>query len=237
MALPKVNEVLKFSLKIPSTGQTVKYRPYLVKEEKVLLQAFESKDMTACLQAMADTIEACLDDRDGINVSKLPTFDLEYMFIQIRGKSVGETSDIIIKCKSCEQTNPYSVDLDRIEVSESPPSNIVDITDSIKVELSFPSYQMIMDRETEDESHSVDHALDILSRSIIAVHTEEERIDIKSQPKEEVLDFINSMTASQVKKMSEYLEKMPSLSYTAKFNCSKCETENELILEGLSDFF
>jgi hypothetical protein len=237
MALPRVNEVLKFSLTIPSTGKIVKYRPYLVKEEKVLLQAFESQDLKACLQAMCDTIEACIDDEKDIEVSKLPTFDLEYMFIQIRGKSVGETSDIRITCKECGEKNEHSIDLNDITVKqEEVSSGIIDITDSIKVEVGYPNYEMIMNRGV-GEDNSVDNALEILADTIKAVHTPDERIDVREQPRGEVVDFLNSMTASQLKILSGYIENMPKLKHDVKFNCKKCGVENEVTLEGLTDFF
>ena len=110
MALPKVNEVLNFTMTVPSTGKTVKYRPYLVKEEKVLLQAFESKDVQACLRAISDTIDACLDPREDIKVAKLATFDIEYMFTQIRSKSVGETwKGYLEDRRPASNANPYCI--------------------------------------------------------------------------------------------------------------------------------
>ena len=237
MALPRVNEVLKFTLTIPSTGQKVKYRPYLVKEEKVLLQAFESQDVKACLQAMSDTIEACLDDKKKIEVSKLPTFDLEYMFIQIRGKSVGESSDILVSCKECGEQNEYCIDLNDIKVQgDKKTSNVIDITDSIKVEVGYPSYEMMMNREDEDGT-TVDNALEILADTIEAVHTSEERITVREQPREELMEFLNSMTASQLKSLSEYIETMPKLKHDVNFKCKKCGTENSITLQGLTDFF
>ena len=238
MALPRVNEVLKFSLTIPSTGQVVKYRPYLVKEEKVLLQAFESQDMKASLQAMCDTIEACLDD--DVNVSQLPTFDLEYMFIKMRGKSVGESSDILIRCKSeeCAHQNQFTIDLEDVDVGKDLPDNMIDITETIIVEMQYPSYSMMMEQGIETlESETVDTVFDILCGCIAAVHTSDERIDCREQTKEEVVEFLNSMTATQLKKLSDFLQQMPSVQYQANFACQKCGETNELLLKGLSDFF
>lgn len=116
MALPRINETLNFTMTIPSSGEKVKYRPYLVKEEKVLLQAFESKDSKTCLEAMVDTIAACLDERAGVDVAKLATFDVEYMFTQLRAKSVGEISTILLGCSSCEERNEYDVNLETLEI-------------------------------------------------------------------------------------------------------------------------
>ena len=111
MALPKINEHLNFTMTIPSLGKAVKFRQYLVQEEKILLQAFESKDTETCLRAMTDTLEATIDPREKINVSALATFDVEYMFTQVSAKSVGETSTILINCKKCDEQNEYQIDL------------------------------------------------------------------------------------------------------------------------------
>lgn len=238
MALPKVNETLNFTMKIPSTGQSVKFRPYLVKEEKVLLQAFESRDTVACLRAMSDTIEACLDEREKIEVAKLATFDIEYMFTQIRAKSVGEQSTILIACKDCEERNEYSVDLEKLEVTVASAQNIVEVTDGIKVEMRYPTYETMINGDiTEADSGDMDAAMRVLAGSILAVHTGDQRIDAHEHTVEELVDFLQSMTAGQLKKVSEFLEEMPKLQHEAAFACQKCSTVNELTLSGLSDFF
>ena len=102
MALPRINETLNFSMTVPSTGKKVKYRPYLVKEEKVLLQAFESGDTKTCLEAMVDTLDACIDPKSKLDIGSLATFDVEYLFIKVRSKSVGESSTVMVNCKECK---------------------------------------------------------------------------------------------------------------------------------------
>jgi hypothetical protein len=236
MALPKVNEVLKFNLTIPSTGQNVRYRPYLVKEEKVLLQAFESKDEVACINAMCDTLESCIDPADNIVVSQLATFDLEYMFLKVRSKSVGETSDILISCKDCNKQNDYAVDLELVDIQVNDNDYIVEITDAIKVEMKYPSYSAVISGDGID-TNSVDGALDLIAGCISAVHTEEERLDCNNIDKSEVLEFLGSMTASQLKGISSFVENMPALQHDIAFKCSKCGSDNELTLKGLTDFF
>ena len=239
MALPRVNEVLQFTLTIPSTGKKVKYRPYLVKEEKVLLQAFESQDMKACLQAMCDTIEACLDSKSKVRVSELPTFDLEYIFIQMRGKSVGETSDIVITCpqEGCGHKNPYSVDLDKIFLSKES-EKMVPITDSISVEMRYPSYALMMDQDLDNiAEQDVDGVFQMMTACIAAVHTSDERINCSEQSKEEMEEFLNSMTSVQLQGVADFLQGMPSINYDAKFECAGCGEKNTVNLKGLSDFF
>lgn len=237
MALPRINETLNFTMTIPSTGKLVKFRPYLVKEEKVLLQAFESKDPKTCLEAMCDTVSSCLDQSENITVSQLATFDIEYMFTQLRSKSVGEISNIYIRCKECQETNPYSINLEELQVPVEKNTNILSITDSISVEMTYPTYQSMIDGDVENADKDVTVAFELIASSIAAVITNDERIDCADLDKKEVTEFLNSMTASQLKLITDFLQGMPALKHNAEFNCIKCGTENELELKGLSDFF
>tara|TARA_B110000858_G_scaffold178428_1_gene214205 strand:+ start:1490 stop:2209 length:720 start_codon:yes stop_codon:yes gene_type:complete len=239
MALPKINETLRFNMTIPSTGQRIKYRPYLVKEEKLLLQAFESKDMQMCLSVMSDTLGACLDEKANVVVEKLATFDIEYMFTQIRAKSVGETSDIIISCAfaECGEPNEYVVDLESLNVSTPKGTNVVVITPDISVEMKYPTYEtMIIEGASEKENKS-ESAMELLAGCISAVLTQEERIDTKTESKEDMEEFVGNMTAHQLKGMTDFLENMPALKHDVKFDCKKCGKENSVVLKGLSDFF
>ena len=236
MALPKLNETLNFTMTVPSTGKKVKYRPYLVKEEKVLLQAFESGDTRTCLEAMADTIGACVDPKSNLVVESLSTFDVEYMFIKVRSKSVGETSHIQIKCSECGEGNPVAVDLDAIEVEVGASDNVINITDNIAVEMRYPTYGTLIEQGS-DVKEDMDTALRLISMSISAVLTDEERIDCEKQSQEEVVDFLTSMTATQLKSLSDFMENMPALKHEVEFECKNCQHENKVELKGLSDFF
>ena len=238
MALPKVNETLNFTMKIPSTGKRVKYRPYLVKEEKVLLQAFESGDIKTCLEAMVDTLDACIDPKQKVDVGDLATFDIEYMFTQVRAKSVGETSTILIKCKDCEEQHPYMIELDDLEVEMEKNENIIQVNDDISVEMKYPTYRGFIDQDlgdiTEDNS---DAMFQVLATSVAAILTAEDRIDATQEDPKDVVDFLESMTAGQLKKVTAFLEELPSMRHLAKFNCKNCGADNELELKGLADFF
>ena len=244
MALPRVNETLNFSMTIPSSGQKVKYRPYLVKEEKILLQAFESEDVVTCLQAMCDTISACLDEKENVDVMELATFDIEYMFTQLRAKSVGESSEISVKCKNteCNVANKVFVDLESLSVDVSSVDKIVRINDQFSVELQYPTYRsMLANEEAKSPSNTQDQnmndVLEMIAGAIVAIMTEDERIDCRDQSPKEVMAFLDSMTASQLQNLSAFFEDMPSLKHTIEFDCKECETHNELELKGLSDFF
>lgn len=243
MALPKLNQTLNFKMKIPSTGKTVKFRPYLVKEEKVLLQAYESGDTITALESMVDTIAACVDPKEKLDVAALTTFDVEYMFLQVRSKSVGETSTIILRCENCEHENPVKFTIDGIEVDMKDRDNIIELNDDISVEMKYPSYQALMkddmlaNAESDDDQVNAETAFAMIAGSIAAVLTEEERIDLEDQSKEEVEEFINSMTAGQLQKVAEFLENIPALEHDIKYKCTECSTENEIKLKGLADFF
>ena len=238
MALPKINETLNFSMKIPSTGKMIKYRPYLVKEEKVLLQAFESGDTKTCLEAMVDTLNACIDNKNKVSVEDLATFDVEYMFTQVRSKSVGENSNILVKCSKCGEDNAHIVNLEELVIDVSKQDSVIDVTDTISVKMKYPTYGSILegdvDKLTESDTQT---ALDMIASSIESVMTEEEVIDCSTQEKSEMLDFVSSMTAGQLQNISKFLEDMPSLTHDIVFDCEHCGEKNETQLKGLSDFF
>lgn len=244
MGLPRVNDTLNFSMTIPSSGQKVKYRPYLVKEEKILLQAFESEDTVTCLQAMCDTISACLDEKENVDVMELATFDIEYMFTQLRSKSVGESSEISVKCKNtdCNAANKVSINMESLSVDVTAVDKIVTINDQFSVELQYPTYKSMLKGEegksaSKTQDQNINDVLELISGSIVAIMTDDERIDCRSQPPKEVMAFLESMTASQLQNVSEFFENMPALKHTIEFDCKECKTHNELELKGLSDFF
>ena len=173
MALPKLNETLNMTMVIPSTKKRVKFRPYLVKEEKILLQAFESQNLQLILDTMCDTIESCLDPKENVQVSDLATFDVEYMFTQIRSASVGEHSTILSKCKNCETENPIKVDLSSLEVEVNDVDNVIDITDDISVEMKYPTYHGIANPNSEiTDENDPETIMNIVASSISAVLTE-----------------------------------------------------------------
>ena len=237
MALPRINETLNFTMTIPSTGNKVKYRPYLVKEEKVLLQAFESGDTKTCLEAMADTLSACIDPKENVDVSSLATFDVEYMFVKVRSQSVGETSRVQIKCAECQTANTVVIPLDEVEIDVKKEDAVIPITDNISVEMRYPTYKTLMDNDLSADTENMDTAMSVLASSISAVLTDEERIDAAEQTTSEMVEFLSSMTTSQLQSLSDFLEKMPALRHDIEFTCEECQHENKLELKGLSDFF
>ena len=234
MALPKLNDNPKYELVIPSTNQKVRYRPYLVKEEKVMLMAMESQDKQAMMNSIVDTIVACVDD--DIDRKKLAMFDVEYMFLQMRSKSVGETSKIGIKCSSCGHDNEIIVDVSSVTVDVPKLESIIQLTSQISIEMKWPSYEDIV-KIGATESSATSNLFTMIIKSIHAVITEEERILAKDVTDKEIEDFIDSMTKEQFAALGEYVSQMPRVSKDVDFDCASCATHNKVKLEGMTDFF
>ena len=232
MALPKLNSAPSYSTKVPSTGETVTYRPYLVKEEKVLMIAFETGDQKAALGAIVDTLQACVTE--DINMKELSTFDIEFLFTQVRSKSVGEVATILIPCSGCGHKNENDIVLSEIHVDIPEVSNIIELTPSISVEMKYPTYATVIGMDLE--GNDTELGFEMLGQSIAAILTEDERIDTRDVSKKELMDFIEQMTTDQFKKVSEFLQDMPSLNKDVEFECEKCNHPNSTTLKGISDF-
>ena len=238
MALPQLkNDVPKYEMTVPSTGEVVKYRPFLVKEQKVLLVAFESKDSKQILNSMLDSISSCVPN---IKLDSLATFDVDYMFTQVRSKSVGETSTILHACQNCNEENEVKVRLDQIKVNI--PENWkktteIEISKDITVELKFPTYKDISYLNIDDNASDAELLMDTVAACMKAVKTEDEYILVKDEPKDEVEKFINSLTYQQLEKITNFASNAPKLSHTQNYECKKCKTENKIELSGLQDFF
>jgi|SRR6056300_249008 len=237
MALPKLNETNWYEVEVPSTKQLVKYRPFLVKEQKQLLIAAETEDQRVIVNSILDTINVCI--QEDFEVRTLTSFDTDYLFSRIRGKSVGETSEIIIKCESCEHSNEVKVNIMDSTIKGEMKEGTIQLTPEISVEMVYPSYMDLFKRDLFDEEGNPRgaHAVDMIASCIKAVITEEERIDLKNESKEEIDGFIDSLNSEQFERISGFIQNMPKLVYDAEFVCENCEKENKLTLEGIGNFF
>ena len=234
MALPKLNDVPKYELTIPSTDKKVYFRPFLVKEQKVLMMALETQDDKQILKSITDTIEACLED--DINVNTLATFDVEYMFTQIRAKSVGETTDIMISCKNCETNNKINIKLDEIKIEVNKEDQTIELNDTFTVKMRYPKYASMLNQESADTS--VTKILyDLVMTCLDELRTEEEIIKFDDEPEREVQSFIESLTTDQFDKLLAFVNGLPSLKHDVGFKCTHCKEDNQLTLQGLADFF
>lgn len=236
MALPKLTVTPSYELVVPSTKETVRFRPFLVKEQKVLLIASESQDRKQIIRAMLDTIENCIEEE--IDVSKLTTFDVDYMFMQMRAKSVGEKIKVNPICSNCEATNEVDINLEDVKIEVEESEKIVQITDAISVKLSYPTYFRFMkDNILENIESQSEVLMEIIVSCIDAVITEEEYINARDESREELVQFVDSMTADQFEEISGFVQNIPVLKHKVEYNCVSCNTHNEINLEGLEDFF
>ena len=234
MVLPKLNTSPKYEMVIPSSKQTVRYRPYLVKEEKVLLMAFESNDSSQAMNAIIDTILVCIDEN--IKRETLTTFDVEYMFTQIRSKSVGETSKVNVKCEKCETLNAVTINLAEVEL-DTPESvnNEIELTPEVSIELSYPSADSLIN--IDKEATQAEKILATIVASIDVIKTEEERVSTKDVTKKEVEEFVDGMTGEQFSNLAEYVKDIPTLKENVEFVCENCGHNNSRELVGFTDFF
>lgn len=233
MALPKLNGNPKYEMTIPSMQKTVRFRPYLVKEEKVLLMAFESQDTTQAMKAIIDTIEVCVDDK--IDTKSLTTFDVEYMFTKLRSKSVGERSRLNMKCSNCETPNEFEVNLEELEIVIDKSSEKIELQEGVYVEMGYPSADVLMNME--EGITQTEQVIELIVYSIKSIMTEDENIIASDVPKQDLRDFIDSMTGEQFKKVSEFVSTIPTLKKDIEFDCKECGTHNEHTLQGFTDFF
>lgn len=233
MALPKLNATPKYELTLPSSGQPVKFRPFVVKEEKALMIAMESGKFENILHTLNDVIDSCVDLP--VKSNSLPSFDVEYMFIQIRSKSVGETTTIGLKCDKCEHTNEVSVNLEEIQVTIPEVDKNPEIQPGIQLELDWPSFSDIVATVNNDKSQA-EVSLDIIKRCIKAVKTEEERISMTDVTDKEVTDFLESMDSKQFDMLKTFIEKFPKVEHTFEYDCSSCGEHNQTKVEGATNF-
>jgi hypothetical protein len=236
MALPRLNDVPEYELTVPSTGHSVGFRPFLVKEQKVLMIAYESKDVKQILKAVLNTIQSCVKN---IDVGKLATFDVDYIFTQIRSKSVGETNDVIMKCTTCSHENQLTINLNEINIDVEKKDKIIKLNDTYTLKMKYPTYtDIINDRVLLNDTRTqTEQLIATLRNCMEAIQTEEENIVLKDETVEEIDDFISSLNDEQYGKIADFVSNVPTMRYEKKFNCKSCEKENTLVVEGLQDFF
>ena len=238
MALPKLsNDRPVYEMVIPSTKETVKYRPFLVKEQKSMLVAFESQDPKQILDTMLVSIESCVP---GVKVDKLATFDVDYMFTQLRSKSVGETSTVLYACSECNEQNEVKINLQEVQMDNKEiRESLIEINEDISVQMKYPTYNdMIASNIFSSEKVSATNMLmDSIKSCMHAVQTKDENILLAHESKEEIDTFINSLTNEQLEKMTAFVENLPTLIHDVDFECIKCKHLNKITLRGLQDFF
>ena len=234
MALPKLNDTPKYSVDIPSMNKTVKFRPFLVKEEKVLLLAMESDEEDQVLGAILDTIESCI--MDDINVMQLTTYDIEYLFTKIRGKSVGETTRVKLKCEAFETENEVVIPLDDIKVVGDDVDPIIELQPGMQLEMRHPAYYELKNDEHIQSGETAAATFAMIRHWLKAIKTEDNVISLKDESVQEVDEFIESMNTEQFEKVREFVETIPAMKHDVEFDCS-CGHHNKIELKGMQSFF
>jgi len=238
MPLPKISTPT-YELELPSTDQTIKYRPFLVKEEKLLVIALESEDTKQITTAIKTVIKNCIHTKD-IKVETLPTFDIEYLFLNIRGKSVGEKVDVNIVCPDDNETNvSVSIDLDEIRIQKNEGhTNKIKVDDKIMMEMKYPSLEQFIKNNFDFNSeNAMEQSFDLIASCIDKIYTEDDVWIAADVTKKEITEFLDSMNSSQFKEIEKFFETMPKLSHKIKVTNPKTEVESEVTLEGLASFF
>ncbi len=236
MALPKINSSPKYEMTIPSTGDEVRFRPFLIKEEKTMLIAAESGDTKTVLNSLLDTLKSCVDAE--INETKLTTFDIEYMFLQLRAKSVGETTKVGIKCENCGHTNELSVNLSEIQINKPDNlNNIIKLTDDISVELGYPSYSDLVNSGIESTGMSnAENLFKLINYCFKTVITKDEKFNLKDHSSEEITEFIDSLDTAQFSEIKKFIDKIPRIKQDFEIPCTECGHVTKSSLEGMANF-
>ena len=234
MPLPKI-ATPTYELELPSTGKTVQYRPFLVKEEKLLVIALESEDTKQITTAIKAVIKACIKTR-GVKVEALPTFDIEYLFLNIRGKSVGENLDVNIICPDDKETFvPTEIDLTKVEVEmDKEHSNKIELTDDIGMVMNYPTFQFMNFKPDQTE---VNQMFDIINSSIHQVYEGKTVYEKSDFNKKELKTFVESLTSEQFMKVQHFFETMPRLRHQIEVENPKTKVQNTITLDGLQAFF
>ena len=238
MPLPKISTPT-YELELPSTDQKIKYRPFLVKEEKLLVIALESEDTKQITTAIKTVIKNCIHTKD-IKVETLPTFDIEYLFLNIRGKSVGEKVDVNIVCPDDNETNvSVSIDLDEIRIQKNEGhTNKIKVDDKIMMEMKYPSLEQFIKNNFDfNNENAMEQSFDLIASCIDKIYTEDDVWIAADVTKKEITEFLDSMNSSQFKEIEKFFETMPKLSHKIKVTNPKTEVESEVTLEGLASFF
>ena len=237
MPLPKI-ATPTYELVLPSSGRKITYRPFLVKEEKILIIALESQDQKQITNAVKNILKSCILTK-GTKVEKLATFDIEYLFLNIRGKSVGENIEIMVTCPDDEKTQvPTSINIDSIKINKSDDHhNDIKLDDTYTLRMRYPSLNEFVNSNFSAENVNVDDTFQLIASCIDQVYSEEESWTQEECTKKELNDFIESLNTSQFKEIENFFETMPKLSHTIKVKNPNTNVESEIKLEGLQSFF
>lgn len=227
-----------FELELPSTGKTVEYRPFLVKEEKVLLYALESENQKQITNAVKTVIKNCVKTK-GVKIETLPTFDIEYLFLNIRAKSVGEEIELNLICPDDGETEvPVTINVDDINVRKNPDHDKqIKLDDNIMIEMKYPSLNEFVKENFDSENLDPEKSFELIASCVDKIYTEEEVWETANCTKKELMEFVEQMNSTQFRKLEQFFVTMPKLSYAVPLKNPVTGVESEVVLEGLASFF
>ena len=235
MALPKVNTPT-YELAVPSTDEKIKYRPFLVKEEKILLIAMEAQEQSGILNAVKDIVKSCTFDK--FDVNKAPIFDIEYIFLNIRAKSVGEVSTVNLRCPDDNETFVQTdIDLTKVDVQLTKGhTNKIELTDEMGMIMTYPTLDSFSDSTTVINASNM---LDVIASCVAQIYDKkgEDVYDAKDSTKQEIVDFIESLNSKQFKEIQNFFDTSPKLTHTVTIENPKTKVKSDITLTGLNDFF
>ena len=239
MPLPKINTPT-FELVLPSNGKKIKYRHFLVREEKILIMALESEDMKQITDAVIQILSACILTR-GVKINDMSTFDIEYLFLNVRSKSVGETVEVNVTCPDDNETSvSVNIDLDSIKVQKDKNhKNTIKLDDNLSMKLKYPSLKQFIESnfEASNPNNTIDSTLSVITSCIDMIYNDEESWSGSESSQKELEDFVENLNTKQFQMIEDFFTTMPKLSHKVKVKNPKTEVESTVILEGLAAFF
>ena len=237
MPLPKIT-TSEYELELPSNGKTVKYRPFLVREEKILILALESANQKEITNAVKQVIKECVLTK-GIKIEQLPAFDIEYLFLNIRGKSVGESIDLLVTCGDDGETEVgVTVPIADIQVVKSEEhTKDIEIGDGWTVKMKYPSLSQFIETNFTESADTVEKSFQVIASCIDIFYNKDDMFAAADCTKKELKEWVESLTSQQFQKIEKFFETMPKLTHTLKVVNPKTRKENTVVLEGLTDFF
>jgi hypothetical protein len=239
MALPVINTP-EYFLELPSTGQKVKYRPFVVREEKVLLLALESEDISEMSNAVKNVLASCVKG-ENLNIETLPTFDIEYLFLNIRGKAVGEEIEINILCPDDQETYVKTkIFIDEIQVKKDPNhTKQIKLNDSLMMDMKYPSLEQFIKTnfDFENKKNQLEQSIELIASCVDKIYNEEEVWASADVTQKEIIDFLENMNSNQFKEIEKFFETMPKLEHEIKIRNPETKVESKVTLAGLADFF
>jgi hypothetical protein len=242
MALPKI-DVPIFDLKLPSTGKKIKFRPFTVKEEKLFLMATQDNDSKTAFSTVIQVLNNCILSE--IDIEKLPMFDVEFIFLNLRARSIGEVVDLSYKCNNEVQgsdgpskcNNVVNIKMNLLEIEptiDETHSNKVELTDKMGIVMKYPSIEFLGNELGDDE---FDVVIDLIVDCIDYIYDENQIYYAKDSTREELIDFLDSLQSKELEKIKEFFDTLPKIKKDLDFKCGKCGHEEKIVLEGIQSFF